>query len=135
MANRPLANICLGYIYGHLQRIPPHGPVHTCSIGSPPQPCEQTDMIENITFPQTTYASGNQHSLTTSSSLFFGIFLLIASWTFFTLTGGVLLSVISQMAIQSILEKDKIFTISMCPTDLPFGRSGEIDQMVIWWYT
>ena len=27
------------------------------------------------------------------------------------------------------------FAIFMCTTELPFGRSVEINQMITWWYT
>ena len=57
-------------------------------LDPPPQPHEQTDMIENNTFPQTTYASGNQHSLTTSSSLFFWHLFTHCKLDLFHLNGG-----------------------------------------------
>ena len=59
--------------------------------------------------------------------IFFGIFLLIASWTFFTLKGGggVLLGVISQMAIQSILVKDKYLQFLCVPLTYHLADLGK----------
>ena len=45
----------------YMETLLPHGPVQTCSLGS--LPCEQTDrqtiVTQNITFPQTARAGGN----------------------------------------------------------------------------